>query len=200
MIRVVLFDLDGVIRHFDPHHVRSIEKLHGIESGAIERFAFSTAVIEQVTTGRITRQDWIARIAAHIENDAAASEWGRQPARVDPAVLELAAEIRHAGCMTAILTNGTDTIPEEVTEAGLSHHFHPIFNSATIGYTKPDERAFQHVVDQLDRPANEFFFTDDSPAKLVGAAALGMATHHFQGVPGLRAALRSHGVDLRSAR
>lgn len=52
MIRAVLFDLDGVIRHFDPQHVTDIEHRHGIAAGAINNFAFASPVIEQVTTGR----------------------------------------------------------------------------------------------------------------------------------------------------
>ena len=37
-------------------------------------------------------------------------------------------------------------------------------------------------------------FVDDSAAKLGGAAALGMRTHHFTGYDGLRAALSDAGV------
>jgi FMN phosphatase YigB (HAD superfamily) len=46
---------------------------------------------------------------------------------------------------TAILTNATDTIP------------------------------FQHVLDSMHAAASTVFFTDDSLAKLAGAATLGMA-------------------------
>lgn len=196
MIRAVLFDLDGVIRHFDPQHVTAIERRHGIDPGAINRFAFSSPVIGQVTTGRISRSEWVDHIARHLVNEDAASEWGRQPSRIDQTVLQLADEIRGTGRATAILTNGTDTIADEATAAGLHNHFNPIFNSADIGYAKPDERAFQHVLDELDVAPGELFFTDDSPAKLLGAAALGIATHHFVDVAELRAALREHGLML----
>lgn len=38
------------------------------------------------------------------------------------------------------------------------------------------------------------FFTDDLDGKPVGAQALGIPTHHFTGVVGLREALRAAGV------
>lgn len=196
MIQAVLFDLDGVIRHFDPQHVKAIERRHGIGPDAINRFAFSSPVIGEVTTGRISRSEWIDHIAKHLENDDAASEWGRQPSRIDHAVLQLADEIRCTGRVTAILTNGTDTIPDEASAAGLHNHFDPIFNSADIGYAKPDERAFQHVLEELDLAPDELFFTDDSPTKLIGAAALGIATHHFVDSARLRTTLRDHGLAL----
>lgn len=196
MIHVVLFDLDGVVRHFDPRNVADIEKRHGIEAGAIERFAFSSPLIEQVTTGQMSRHDWIARIAEHLEDPDAAREWGRQPFRVDQAVLTLANELRALGLRTAILTNGTDTIPTEAAALGLGDHFDAIFNSATIGFAKPDRRAFQHVLDSLCVSASTVFFTDDSPAKLAGAATLGMTTHHYTDASELTAALRRSGIPL----
>lgn len=196
MISVVLFDLDGVVRHFDQRNVEDIEKRYGIEAGAIERFAFSSPLIDDVTTGRISREDWVQRIAAHLGNRAAASEWDRQPYRADAAVLTLADAVRTGGLRTAILTNGTDTIPEETANLGLDAHFDAIFNSASIGYVKPDLRAFQHVLKSMNVDASSVFFTDDSPAKLAGAAALGIITHHYTGVARLKDALRDNGIPI----
>lgn len=192
----MLFDLDGVVRHFDPRNVEDIETRHGIEAGTIDRFAFSTPLVEQLTTGRLSRRDWITQIAEHLGNPDAAAEWGRQPFRADTAVLSLADDLRALGLRTAILTNGTDTIPAEAAALGLPTHFDEIFNSATIGFAKPDQRAFQHVFDSMGASANTVFFTDDSAANLVGAAALGMTTHHYTGTSELICALRRSGIPL----
>lgn len=194
MIRTVLFDLDGVIRHFDPDHVATIEQVHGLDAGSIEAFAFSAPIIDDVTTGRIRRAEWIATIGDHIGNAAAAAAWGRQPFHADPGVLDLLDELRSAGHGVAVLTNGTDTVPDEVASFGLLDHVDAVFNSADIGYVKPDVRAFQHVLDALGVDGPEVFFTDDSERKLSGAADLGMVTHHFTGVAGLREALSAQGV------
>lgn len=99
----------------------------------------------------------------------------------------------------AILTNGTDTITDEIARSDLSVHFDAVFNSADIGYVKPDIRAFSHVADALHIPASEYFFTDDSPSKLTGAEELGMLTHAFVGIRELRAALRRAGVIIDAA-
>jgi putative hydrolase of the HAD superfamily len=189
MISAVVFDLDGVVRHFDPAHVAEIERRHEIPEGAIEAFAFARPHIDEVTTGRISRADWVERIAQHLGNAAAAAEWGTQPSRVDPDILELAGKLRAAGLVTAILTNGTDTIPTEAIDLDLPGHFDAIFNSASIGYAKPDVRAFTHVLEHLGLLGEEVFFVDDSEVKLQGARACGMLTHHFTGIDPLRAAL-----------
>lgn len=197
MIRVVLFDLDGVIRHFDPKYVADIELKHGLVSGTLEGFAFATPLIGEVTTGRITRADWVRQVSELAGNVEAAEEWAVQPAIVDEDVLELSDEIRRLGLTTAVLTNGTDTIPAEIAALDIASRFDAIFNSADIGFVKPDVRAFEHVLETLAVTAAEVFFTDDSASKLAGADSLSMRTHLFQTVEGLRDDLITAGVAVR---
>lgn len=189
-ITTVLFDLDGVIRLFDPEVVAEIERSYGIRRGAIESCAFSDPLLQQVTTGKLSRADWVDQVAEHIGSAAAAEEWSRQPYRVDADVVDLADRLRAAGLITAVLTNGTDTIPAEAEQMGLHDHFDAVFNSAEVGYAKPDARAFQAVLNALEVDAHEVFFTDDSPDKVAGAEALGFRTHLYEGSAGLQLALR----------
>lgn len=195
MIRVVLFDLDGVIRHFDARNTAMIERRYDLAPGDIERIAFARPLIDEVTTGRITRAEWVRRIGARV-GTAAAEEWSAQPAAIDDGVLELIDDVLETGVRTAVLTNGTDTIPAEIAAHGIASRFDAVFNSAEIGYAKPDTRAFRHVLDALDVKAAEVFFTDDSASKLVGAQHLSINTHHFAGVDDLRAHLARAGVDV----
>lgn len=196
VIRVVLFDLDGVIRHFDPQHTDEIERRHGLPAGALSQTAFSQPLLSAVTTGRITREEWVHKIGEEVGNAAAATQWSQLVPAVDCDVLRLTDELRGLGMTTAILTNGTDTIAAEVAESGIGRHFDAVFNSAEIGYAKPDPRAFTHVLGALDCAAPQVFFTDDSAAKLAGAHALGIQTHLFTGTDNLRTALsRNAGLD-----
>jgi FMN phosphatase YigB (HAD superfamily) len=197
MIRVVLFDLDGVIRHFDPNHVTDIEQRHGLAAGTLEGIAFAKPLIEEVTAGRISRADWVRQVSEMAGSAPAAEEWGVQPAVVDDALLELSDEIRGLGLRTAVLTNGTDTIRAEIAAMGIADRFDAVFNSADIGFVKPDVRAFAHVLHALAVAAEEVFFTDDSASKLVGAESLSMRTHLFEGVDDLREHLIEAGVEVR---
>lgn len=196
MIRVVLFDLDGVIRHFDPAHAVDIEERHGLVAGTLESIAFARPLIDDVTTGRISRVDWLRQIGDTVGSAAAVAEWGRQPTLVDEAVLELSDELRGLGLRTAVLTNGTDTIRAEIAAMGIGDRFDAFFNSAEIGFVKPDVRAFRHVLDALAVGAEDVFFTDDSASKLAGADCLSMRTHLFAGIDGLREHLRRAGVGV----
>lgn len=196
VIRVVLFDLDGVIRHFDPRHVDEIERRHGLLAGTLTHAAFHRPLLTDVTTGRITREGWVHRIGVAVGNGAAATEWSRLVPTVDREVLRLAEELRGLGVTTAVLTNGTDTIATEMAESGIGDHFDAIFNSADIGYAKPDLRAFTHVLAALNCAAPEVLFTDDSATKLSGAHTLGITTHLFTGTKELRTALSRNGIQM----
>jgi len=193
-IRAVVFDLDGVLRHFDAAHVAGIERRHGLAQGSIHAAAFSEPLLTSVTTGAITRSEWMLRVGALIDNPQAAAEWAAHPSEADERMLQLSDELRGAGIRTAILTNGTDTIPAELRDLEIDTRVDAVFNSADIGFAKPDVRAFQHVLDALTFEPREVFFTDDSASKLVGADALGIVTHHFTDIAVLRTALAVAGV------
>lgn len=189
MIRAVVFDLDGVLRNFDATSLAEIEHRHGLDSGVIEATAFAHPLLYQVTTGQIRRSDWVTQVGLIVGSPAAAQEWGAQTSMPDPEVLALTDELRGQGNTVAILTNGTDTIDAELKAQGIWDHVDHVFNSAVIGYAKPDRRAFEFVLDALELDGPEVFFTDDSFAKLEGARSLGMTTHHFSDVRKLRHAL-----------
>lgn len=194
MIRTVLFDLDGVIRHFEPDITLRIERRHGLAPGTLAQVAFAGSTLEQLTTGRLSRAAWVMAIGDALDNQEAAREWAMQPTRVDPEMLTLAGELTAAGIRTAILTNGTDTISAEASELGLDDHFDPIFNTAEIGFAKPDARAFTHVLEQFGCEPGSVLFIDDSRANVAGAAELGIRTHHFRDAASLRADLQTCGV------
>lgn len=194
MIRAVVFDLDGVLRHFDPAHVTEIENRHALPEGSIQQAAFAPELLAPVITGRTSRADWVRRVGEQLGNPRAAAEWGRHPSEPDAEMLALCDELRASGIRTAILTNGTDTIPAELQESGIDAHVDAVFNSAEIGVAKPDPRVFRHVLEALGLEPAEVFFTDDSASKLTGAQALGMHTHHYTGADGLRTALQAAGI------
>ena len=193
-ITTVLFDLDGVIRHFDPEHHAAVEAKYGLEPGALHAAAFAPDLLEPAITGKITRAEWTRQVGERCGSPEAAAEWFSDRGKVDPAMLEIADTLRSQGTVVAILTNGTSTIPQEVENLGLVPHFDAIFNTAEIGYAKPDVRAFQAVLDRLHVAGPEVFFTDDSPSKLSGAIELGMTAEAFTGPANLRTTLAS--LDL----
>ncbi len=193
-ITTVLLDLDGVIRHFDTDHRARVEAAAGLSAGALWDAAFADDLIELLITGDITRATWTTAVGEAVGNPEAAATWLAEKGTVDTAMIQLIDELRVSGTTVAILTNGTDTIPAELAELGVTERVDAVFNTADIGYAKPDRRAFEHVCQALEIDPTQVFFTDDSERKLSGATEIGMATEHFVGVPALRAQLAA--LDL----
>lgn len=186
MIEAVLLDLDGVIRHFDAEVTAEIEGRNALALGSLLDAAFAEPAITEVTTGRISRVEWLAGIGEAVGSPEAATEWGGRSPAVDESMLVLADELRARGVVVGVLTNGTDTVRVEVESQGIACRVDHLFNRAEIGLVKPDPAVFRHVLDVLGLPAPAVFFTDDSPPKLAGAVEVGMVTHEFVGPAELR--------------
>lgn len=195
-ITTVLLDLDGVIRHFDPTYRPSIERKHDLPVGILEATAFEDELITAVTTGRMSRAAWTAEIGRRIGNPEAAAEWLANRGTIDEELMTEVDRLRANGITVAVLTNGTDTVQEELSDHGVLHRFDALFNTWDIGYIKPDPRAFSHVLDELKVAADTVFFTDDSAAKLAGAVELGMTARPYENVDTFRLHLTELGLGL----
>lgn len=190
----ILFDLDGVIRHFDQEHIAGIERRHNLDPGALMAAAFEPALLNPVITGRATRRRWVEQVGRALNAPEAAKEWMAARGSIDHEMLAVVDELRAGGLTVAILTNGTDTVADELDELGVSDRFDAVFNSAEIGFAKPDRRVFEHVCQALDVSPSSVFFTDDSASKLAGALEIGMTARLFEGIGNLRSQLGSLGL------
>jgi putative hydrolase of the HAD superfamily len=193
-IRAVVFDLDGVVRHFEPE--TAIEERFGLPSGALYRTAFLPELLDATVTGEQAYDDWIAGIGdalaqTHGEHTrAAALAFSQLAATVDTDIVDLMRRLRANGYVVAILTNGTTRVEAEVEALGIDREVDHLFNSARIGYAKPDPRVFAHVLATLGIAADECVFTDDSPPKCEGARTVGMHVVDYTNAAELERALR----------
>ena len=193
-ITSVLLDLDGVIRHFDPERRAAIEARHGLSADTLWSTAFGEDLATAAVTGILTRAQWIDEIAARVGSRSAVSEWLSDRGAADEAMLVECDRLRAAGYTVAILTNGTDTIAEEMAELGIDRRVDAVFNTWDIGYAKPDPRAFRHCCSALGVDPTNVFFTDDSESKLAGAVEIGMIARRFVGIDSFRRDLVEVGI------
>ncbi|TDE10093.1 HAD family hydrolase [Jiangella asiatica] len=194
LIDVLLLDLDGVVRHFDPEVTEAIEKRSGLPPGKLHETAFEPRLLQSVTTGTMTRADWVTRIADTV-GPVAATAWAAQRPTVDRDVLTTARAVRASGVRVCLLTNGTDRIRAELTELGIADDFDVVFNSAELGVAKPDLRIFMHVLRTLQVDRSAVLFLDDSAGHVRSAAAVGMRAHVFRTAGDLSDACKTYHLD-----
>lgn len=194
-LTTVLLDLDGVVRRFDPTHRIGVELRHGLEPGTLAAVAFAPEEVDPVVTGRRSRAEWVDSVGRAIGNAAAAREWLDARGEVDRDLMTVVDRLRGAGTTVALLTNGTDTIPDELEELGIAGRFDAVFNSAEIGLTKPDPAVFLHVCERLGVEPAQVFFADDTEGHVVSAARLGMAARLYEGLRPFLGHLAELGLD-----
>lgn len=190
-ITLVLFDMEGVLTHYDrvarAEHLaaatgRSPEQVrHAIWGSGLEARADAGEISDdqylqelgQLLGCRVDRADWLASRRASITPNAD--------------TLALAARLsgRHR---IAILTNNCRLVTDHIDYLNpvvarlFGKHVYP---SAAFGATKPDVRAYLGCIGQLGCSAAQTLFIDDTEANVDGAIDAGLLGYRFVGADAL---------------
>jgi putative hydrolase of the HAD superfamily len=203
VIRAVLFDLDGVLRHFDPGHVTRVEADASLPPGTLDAIAFDVSRLAGAVSGRWTFEQWQAAVASELGErfgingrPIAQRFFGMEASTVDEQVLALVREVR-AKVPVGLLTNASSRLAQELDALQLTGEVDVVCNSWELGVAKPDRRVYEIAADRMGCTTAECFFTDDRPINVAGARIAGMTAHHFTGADGLRAALEALAIGTR---
>lgn len=192
MISVALFDVDGVVRHYEPPD--PVEARWGLPQGVLADAAFDSDLLRRLTTGVLTREAWVREIGDRVGNHRAARDWASRPGRVDQDVLRVIGDLRAGGCPVVLFSNGSDELRRELAALDVTRHVDGVVNSAELGVAKPDRAAFERACEVVGCSPGSAAFVDDSPANVDAAAGLGMRTHRYTAVPALRQFLDELGL------
>lgn len=184
---MVLFDLDGVLRTFDPAAERAVEERYGLPPGLLRWHAFDPVVVDDAVRGVVTRAEWIARAGAALGHPEAMAAFLGLRGAVDPAVRAVVDEVRSTGVRIGLLTNATDTLPEELAHLGLTGVFDVVLASCALGAIKPEPAIYERATARLGVDPAEVAFVDDQATYVAAAEAAGWRAHRYTAVAGLRA-------------
>lgn len=192
-LAALIFDLDGVIRHYDHAHTREVERRHGLVGGSLLHAAFGGDLGRTFVCGDLDHDQFAAALGELIGSTGAATEFVAMRAEVDHAAVGLVRGLQER-LPVALLTNGTVRTRAELAEAGLADAFDHVFNSAETGVPKPEAQAYLNVVSALDVAPATVAFVDDHLPNVVGATSAGLVGHHYQGLDELRRFLAIYGL------
>lgn len=193
-MELVLFDLDGVVRRWDPDIIASAEQEHGLSPGALAAAAFAPDLLTRVVTGRLSDAAWRERVAAQlsadfaVDGEAVVAAWSAPTGTIDAEVLDLVRATR-ARCRVGLLTNATTRLRTDLATLGIDDEFDVVLNSAELGLAKPDPELYATVVARERVSAPEITFIDDSEPNVVAARVAGWDAHLFEHVTGAREVL-----------
>jgi putative hydrolase of the HAD superfamily len=110
---------------------------------------------------------------------------------VNPATIEVLADLRAGGTAMALLSNAGRDFGSYFRHGPLGDFFGTCYVSGELGLLKPHAEIYQHVLADLTITPAEAIFIDNREPNVAGAQALGITGHVFTGADGLRAFLTS---------
>jgi putative hydrolase of the HAD superfamily len=197
----VVFDLDGVFRHWNDDDLDDVEAAFGLPPRTIITVAFSPELGPAAVTGRLTYREWMDAIRARVIDahgdgvSGALDEWEANVGLVDTEMLGLLRQVR-GHTTAALLSNGTTRLRRDLHVLDLLDEFDEIFNTAELGIAKPDPDVFRLVCDRLGVAPADALFVDDLAENVEGARAAGLTAHQHQDHAGTSAFLRDRGIPI----
>lgn len=189
--RVCLFDMDGVVRQWQPQYALAAEATCGLPAGALRATAFSIPEYDASLRGDITFAEWCSAtqraLAVRYPHAAAAlavTKWQADKGWVDPDVVSM---IRRARRFVAVglLSNAHDALSSDLEYLGLADLFDVVICSAEVGLIKPDLRLYRESARMFDVSPAECFFTDDLTVNVRAARRAGLDAEVFTGAANL---------------
>jgi HAD superfamily hydrolase (TIGR01509 family) len=189
MIKNIIFDLGGVIINLDMERTfEAFRQLAGTADIPMYTYTRQHEIFKQLEIGAISPEDFVAELQRIFGNGVSSRQiqdaWNAMLLDIPPARLQLLKDLK-AKYRTYLFSN-TNVLHynafnayllKEFQSLTLEPYFHKTYYSHLMGKRKPDEAAFQQILDENGLKAEETLFLDDTPGHLEGAARAGIQTH-----------------------
>jgi len=200
--RTVIFDYGEVISLPQSDADRAvITRLAGVNSGAGRAERFWAAYfahrdgLDQGSAGVAAYWRAIAdEVGARWDEARVHELWAadfRSWLSVNPAVIEVLADLRAGGTRLALLSNAGPDYGSYFRHGPLGDLFEACYVSGELGLLKPYPEIYRHVLADLGIGPAEAAFIDNRDTNVAGAQAVGITGHVFTAADGLRAFLAS---------
>jgi putative hydrolase of the HAD superfamily len=197
-IEVVLFDLGGVLVELTGVPTMLGWLGNRISADELWRQWLTSPTVRDFERGRLAADLFATQIIAEMSLEIGPEEFlttfTSWIAGLYPGALELVSSLP-PGLVRATLAN-TSVLhwPRLMNDLGLEAAFHHHFPSHLTGRIKPDQEAFQHVIDTLGRRADAVLFLDDNRLNIETASSMGIRAAHVRGPAEARQALAAAGL------
>jgi len=183
-VSCILFDLGGVIINWhNSWLIDEISKIFDLSKTDFAKVYLNNLV--DLETNKINEDEFWNRIGTELNSSELKNKSSllgqifTKLATVNEPVMTASRNLKEKGITLGILSNTepvTYSIVEELTSLA---HFEFKFLSYEIGYTKPDSRIYQYVIDRLPFEKEELFFIDDKILNVESAQRCGIKAIQF---------------------
>lgn len=191
-IDAVIFDLGGVLVHWDPAHL-----YRELIPDPQERDEFLSTICNLEWNAHQDRGRTLAEGTAQLVADhpghkelieAYYGRWEEMVIGPIDASVALLGEVRSAGVRIYALSNwSAETFPNVRHRFSFLDWFEDIVISGEVGLVKPETEIYELAIKRFGLDPAATLFIDDSPANIEAALASGFVVHHFHSASGLEA-------------
>lgn len=199
-IRLVLFDMEGVLTHYDRSaRVAYLSAVSGQSADTVRHAIWGSGLEARADSGEIGDDDYLRELGVLLTFALSREDWlaaRRASSTPNPDVLAIAARVA-ARCASAVLTNNCCLVTDNMAylNAPVAQCFGPhVYASASFGAAKPAARAYLGCLERLGVLAAETLFIDDTEANVQGAADAGLHAYQFVTADALLQELTRRGV------
>jgi putative hydrolase of the HAD superfamily len=193
-IKVLLFDLGGVLVHWDGN-----KKLAALSGSAIteeqsRRFFLESDWVKRFETGLCTPEEFAEGVAAQLKLPIRPDDLLQEFISWDRGFYPGAGELLNAlkpHFTLACLSNNNVLHWKSLCETyGIRQKFHRLYASHETGLLKPSKEAFENVLRDMDYGPGGYLFFDDNRECVESAHSLGFNAFQVSGVDEVRSKLK----------
>jgi glucose-1-phosphatase len=197
-ITLVLFDMEGVLSHYDRSaRVDHLSAVSGQAPDTVRHAIWGSGLEARADAGLISADEYLGELGEVLGCRISRDDWlAARYASITPneQVLELAARVA-ARTRIAVLTNNCNLVTDHIgyLNPPVAQLFgHHVYASASYGATKPAAQAYLGCLRQLGVGATETLFIDDTDANVAGAIGAGLHGYRFVSADALVEELERH--------
>jgi putative hydrolase of the HAD superfamily len=199
-ITLVLFDMEGVLSHYDrAARVDRLAHISGRSAQAVRHAIWGSGLEARADAGQISDDEYLRELGRLLHYPVSREDWlAARHASITPveSVLALAGKVaeRHRIAILTnncrLLTDHIDYLNPPVARLFGAH----VYSSAAFGAAKPAAQAYLRCVERLGVRAEQTLFVDDTEANVNGALDAGLQGHRFVSAAGLSEELQRYGL------
>ena len=201
MIKVVVFDMDGVLCRYRIERRLALLAAWSAQSpDAIHAAIWRSGFEDEAERGVLSADDYLRGFGERLGYPLSAAQWveaRRVAVEPDMAVLALARQTSMARPI-GMFTNNPWLLKRHIAEVFPA--VPDLFGTRAIfaaerGRSKPDPEAFRRLAIRLACSPDAILYFDDDATYVAGAREAGLSAHHVGGAAGVRTGLAMHGLE-----
>lgn len=194
-----MFDYGDVVGYFDKNeYLLELKEKLGITQEEVDDLwaAFHKEVKEKEVAPRQFFDDYAKKHYWKVDLNEITDRAAQKANKVYQDMQNLIIKLKQANYRIGLLSNVGEKGAKNIRKNGFYDPFDPVILSCEIGVSKPDPKAYLHLLTALQVPAEKCIFIDDKASNIDAAKALHIDGIHYISVEELVKELQKRGINL----